>query len=131
MFRYKRADRVKELLREEISRYVQSIQDPHLGFVTVTEIKLSNDLQHARMFYSVIGEEEQKKYTHALLLDHMYPLRKLLGKRLSLRRIPEIQLVSDDTSEKASRIFSLLNQIHEEKENTPPSKTKDHETSSE
>ncbi|MBD3272212.1 MAG: 30S ribosome-binding factor RbfA [Elusimicrobia bacterium] len=118
MYRYKRAERVKELLREEISQYVQQIQDPGLGFVTITEVKLTDDLRHARMYYSVLGEEEQKQQTHAILQEHLGPMRKTLGKRLTLKRIPEIKLVRDDTSEKASHIFSLLDQIHAEKKDS-------------
>lgn len=130
MFRYKRSERVKELLREEISLYVQNIQDPGLGFVTITEVKLSNDLRHARLYISVLGDDEQKKNTHAILLDHMQPLRKLLGKKLSLQRIPEIKLVQDDISEKASRIFSLFDQIKAEEKLKNPPNQKSHEESS-
>lgn len=130
MFRYKRSERVKELLREEISLYVQNIHDPGLGFVTITEVKLSNDLRHARLYISVIGDDEQKKNTHAILLDHIQPLRKLLGKKLSLQRIPEIKLMQDDISEKASRIFSLLDQIKAEEKLKNPPDQKSHEESS-
>lgn len=130
MFRYKRSERVKELLRKEISLYVQNIQDPGLGFVTITEVKLSNDLRNARLYISVIGDDEQKKNTHAILLDHIQPLRKLLGKKLSLKRIPEIKLMQDDISEKASRIFGLLDQIKAEEELKNPPDQKSHEESS-
>lgn len=130
MFRYKRSERVKELLRKEISLYVQNIQDPGLGFVTITEVKLSNDLRNARLYISVIGDDEQKKNTHAILLDHIQPLRKLLGKKLSLKRIPEIKLMQDDISEKASRIFGLLDQIKAEEKLENPPDQKSHEESS-
>ena len=121
MNRYKRSERVKELLREEISHYVQNIHDPNLGFVTITEIKLSDDLSHAKMYYSVLGNDEQKEHTRAILQEHIHPLRRLLGKRLTLKRIPEIKLIQDDTGEKAAHIFSLLNQIQSEKD-TPDKK---------
>lgn len=124
MLRYKRADRVRQLLREEISNYVQTIQDPQLGFVTITELKLSDDLKYARLYYSVIGDDEQKKNTYHILSEHVHPIRKLLGKKLNLRRIPEIRVMFDETSEKASKIFTILDQIRSEKEQQEPSEKK-------
>lgn len=129
MLRYKRAERVKELLREEISKYIQTIQDPDLGFVTITEVKLSDDLCHSRVYYSVLGEQEQKKNANIILKNHIHPLRKFLGKKLTLRRIPEIKLIEDGTTEKASRIFSLLNQIREEKKSPSSSDHADNKKS--
>ncbi|MFH1378665.1 MAG: 30S ribosome-binding factor RbfA [bacterium] len=127
MLRYKRSARVRELLREEISLYVQTIQDPGFGFVTITEVKLSDDLRHAKLLYSVLGDDEQKKNTYLILSSHIHRLKKYLGKKLSLRRIPEIKLVLDETSEKASKIFNILDQLHAEKESAEPSEKTDDE----
>ncbi len=127
---FKRSERVGELLRHEISNYIQHISNPKLGFVTVVAVRLSDDLSDAKIFYSVYGSEEEKAESGRILNSAIFDLRHDLGKRLeSLRRIPHLQFVLDDTAEKAQRVGLLLHQLAEERtdpnpEAGPPAKMK-------
>ncbi len=113
---FKRSERVSELLRHEISSYVQHINDPRLGFVTVTGVRLSDDLTDAKVFYSVLGTDEEKESSARILKSAIFNLRHDMGKKLeSLRRIPSIQFIYDDTVEKAQRGGTLLEQITKER----------------
>ncbi len=118
---FKRSERVGELLRHEISKYIQHINNPKLGFVTVVALRLSDDLSDAKVFYSVYGSAEEKSETARILNSTIYNLRHDLGKRLeSLRRIPHLEFILDDTAEKAQRVGHLLNQLADQRVDTPP-----------
>lgn len=115
MLPYKRHDRLEEMLHHEISKIVQGLKDPELGFVTVTGIKLSSTFREAKVFYSVLGTEEDKIRAKEILENSIYHIRHEIG-RLKLRYIPTLQFVYDDTPEKASRVFQLLGQIQQEQQ---------------
>lgn len=116
MLSYKRSVRVAELLQQEISKIVQELRTPELGFVTVTGVKLTDDLQESRVFYSVIGSPEDVARSGELLQAMLPEIRHQVAMRVNMRRTPTIELVYDDTSEKANRIFEILNQIHDEEQ---------------
>lgn len=117
---FKRSERVSELLRHEISNYIQRISDPRLGFVTIVGVRLSDDLTDAKVFYSVYGTDDEKLASTRILNETVYDLRHDLGKRLeSLRRIPSLQFVYDDTAEKAQRVGLLLDQLSKERVSEP------------
>jgi ribosome-binding factor A len=107
--RYKRSQRVSELLHHEVSRMVQfELKDPRIGFVTVTGVELTSDLQHAKIFFTVMGDEATRSKT-STGLDKAIPfIRRELGRRLHLRIIPEISFHYDTSIEYGTRIESLL-----------------------
>ena len=111
---YKRAVRVGELIQQEISKIVQELKEPGLGFVTVTGAKLTDDLKSARIFYSVIGSEEEKKRSSEILQDVTPYIRHLLAVRINLRYTPTIEFDYDDTSERANLVFEILEKINKE-----------------
>ncbi|OGR51958.1 MAG: ribosome-binding factor A [Elusimicrobia bacterium RIFCSPLOWO2_02_FULL_39_32] len=114
---FKRSERVSELLRHEISLLIQEIKDSRLGFVTVTAVRLSDDLTDAKVFYSVFGSEEEKKISSEILDFSIPKMRKTLGRKLeSLRKVPVISFVYDQTPEKAERVTAILTQLAKEKE---------------
>jgi ribosome-binding factor A len=116
MLGYKRSARVGELLLQEISRIVQEFEAPGQGLITVTHVKLTDDLQDARIFYSVLGTEEQSEKTHQLMKDSLPYIRHQLAVRLNLRLTPRLSLEIDTTVETASRVFELLEKIKKESE---------------
>ncbi len=117
---FKRSERVSELLRHEISKLVQEIQNPKLGFVTITAVKVSDDLSEAKVFYSVYGSEEEKKISGEILIRAVSFIRHSLGKRLeSLKKVPTLKFIFDTTLEQAQRINSILNQIAQERTDDP------------
>jgi ribosome-binding factor A len=114
----RRPERVAELIREEITQIVgYELDDPRLRMVTVTEVRMSENLRDARVYVTVIGTEEE--ITAALAaLKHAAPyVRKQLGFSLNLRHTPEIHFIRDTIEEKANRVDDLLAQIeHDHKD---------------
>src|SRR4029453_4571026 len=86
-----RTERIDELLRQEIGEiFRRDVDDPRIGFVTITDVETAPDLRHARMSVSVIGQPEQRKATLVAMGRAMPFVRHELGKRLRLKRIPEL-----------------------------------------
>jgi ribosome-binding factor A len=109
-----RTQRVDELLRQEIGEILtREVQDPHIGFATVTEVETSPDLRHARVWVSVIGQRAEREETIAALNRAMSFVRRELGHRLRLKRIPELQVRLDDSAERGTRVLQLLHELEE------------------
>ena len=114
----RRIDRIEEQLRIELSEIIEmEIHDPRIGLTTVTHVKVSPDLRHARIFVSVLGEAEQRKKSLEGLRSAASYARHSLSKRLQhLRRIPDLTFDYDEGLEKGMRIEELLEQIKHEEE---------------
>lgn len=116
-----RTNRIDELIRQEIGEIIsRELSDPRIGFVTITDVETTTDLSHAKVWASFIGTPEER--TVALrALGHAMPfIRHELGKRLRIRRIPELHLESDETLIRGTRILQLINELGE---GTEPSST--------
>lgn len=106
-----RTERVKELLKEEISDIIRrEIKDPRLGFVTIIDAEVSKDLHHANVYISVLGDEKQKEESLSVLQRAAGYIRGELGRRVSMKVIPEIAFKADTTVDQGARIFELLQQ---------------------
>lgn len=115
-----RTRRIDHLLQEEISAIVQrEVHDPRVGFVTITSVETTPDLQHATVFVSVIGDEAQRKASLAALGRAMPFVRHQLG-ALRLRRIPQLHLREDDSAQRGTRVMQLLEQVETELEGGEP-----------
>jgi ribosome-binding factor A len=112
----RRIDRIEEQLRMELCEILErEIHDPRVGLATVTNVKVSPDLSHARVFISVLGGADDRKRALQGLRSAAGFARKELGKRLHhLRRIPDLNFEYDETIEKDIRLEELLNQIKSE-----------------
>jgi ribosome-binding factor A len=109
-----RLERVGQLIRDEIADILhREIQDPLIGFVTLTEVEVSPDLRHAKVFFSVLGSPEQVQDSIKGLLRARKHINALLADRLDLRYIPKLRFVYDDTAAKAQRMAELLRHEHE------------------
>jgi ribosome-binding factor A len=109
-----RTQRIDELFRQEIGAILaRDIGDPRIGFATVTQVETDPDLRHARVWVSVIGEPAQRDATIAALGRAMVFVRRELGTRLRLRRIPEFHVRLDDTAERGTRVLQLLHEIEQ------------------
>jgi ribosome-binding factor A len=107
-----RLDRVDELLRQEIGAILaKEVSDPRIGFVTVTKVEATPDLSMARVWVSVIGTPEERKATMRALEHAMPFVRRLLGERIRIRRIPVLHVRHDDTIERGTRILKLIDDI--------------------
>ena len=107
-----RADRVAEQVRSELaSLLAREVHDPGIGFVTLTRVQISPDLQSARIFYTALGDETARKNS-ARALDRAAPfLRRQIGSRLHLRRVPELAFLYDESIAGQDRIEQLLNEL--------------------
>jgi ribosome-binding factor A len=112
----RRPERVADIIREEISQIVgYELEDPRLGMVTVTDVRLSENRRDAHVFVTVAGDEEE--YRLALkALRHAAPyVRKQLSLSLNLPRTPEIHFIRDTVEEKGARVDRLLQEIELER----------------
>ena len=113
--RFKRSERVQELLLEEISALIQrGVKDPRIGFTTVTNVDLSDNLKHAKVYVSVFGTEREKQDTIEGLTRASGFIRNCLGKKLYLRYIPILEFVLDETAEHVAQINKIINDLHTE-----------------
>lgn len=111
----RRPERVADMLREEIAQIVgYELEDPRLTMVTVTDVRVSDNLRDARVYVTVVGDEAEHQ-TALAALRHAAPyVRKQLGFALSLRHTPEIHFVRDTVEEQGQRVDQLLEEIKQE-----------------
>ena len=101
----KLAERIKVLVAEALER---AVKDPDLGFVTITEVKVTPDLQHASIFYTVYGTAEEKKRTAEIIEKNRGLVRREVGHNLSIRLTPTIEFIPDEIPETAAAMNDLL-----------------------
>src|SRR5262249_10138410 len=108
-----RTERVGDQIRGEIAQLLaREVHDPGIGFVTITRVSVTPDLQHARVSYTALGDETGRRNT-ARALERAAPfLRRQIGSRLRLKRVPELEFVYDESIAGQDRIEQLLNEIH-------------------
>jgi len=114
----RRVARVAELIKREVSQMLLSgIKDDRVGagMVSVTDVDVSGDLQHAKIFVSIYGSSEAKAETMAGLKSATGFVRNELGQRIRLRRTPEVVFMEDDSLERGDRVLSLLNRLSQER----------------
>jgi ribosome-binding factor A len=107
-----RPDRVADQLRSELGMMLgREVHDPGIGFVTITRVQVSADLQQARVFYTVLGDDKARR-TSERALERATPfLRRQIGSRLRLKRTPELKWIYDESIAGQDRIEQLLNEI--------------------
>lgn len=114
----RRVSRVAELIKREVSQMlIHDIKDDRVGsgMVSVTDVVVSGDLQHAKIFVSVYGSEEAKSETMAGLKSATGYVRSELGQRVRLRRTPEVIFQEDPSIERGTKVLSLLNQLNSDR----------------
>jgi ribosome-binding factor A len=115
----RRVERVAELIKREVSQMLLSgIKDDRVGagIVSVTDVDVSGDLQHAKIFVSIYGNDEAKAETMAGLKSATGYVRSELGQRIRLRRTPEVVFLEDKSLERGDRILTLLNQLEHQRQ---------------
>ena len=105
--------RVNEAVREVLSEAVGELKDPRIGFVTVTGVEVSPDLRHAWVYYTVLGDERQRKATAAGLRSATAHLRQAIGREVRLKTLPELEFRQDETEEQGRRIEEIIERLHE------------------
>jgi ribosome-binding factor A len=107
------ADRIRVILAERLEK---GLRDPRLGFVTITDVRVSGDLQHASVFYTVLGSDEERVASGAALNSATGMLRKEVGRQLNVRLVPTLEFIPDALPESAGHIADLLRQARERDE---------------
>lgn len=109
-----RHERVEEAIRKEVSMIIHDeLKDPRIGFITVTRVELTKDLRSAKIFYSVLGKEEEHRKTRLALDSALGYIRKLVAQRINLRIATELMFKEDHSTEYSVRIEKVLNQLKE------------------
>jgi len=116
LHKYKRSERVGDLIGQEVASMLLAgdIKDPKIGFVTITRVKMSPDMKHARIFFSVMGDEKTVKQSGYALNRARGYIRRVLAKKVQLKYVPEIIFELDDSLEHSMRIEELLQDIKEQ-----------------
>ena len=107
-----RTARVADQIRGEIASMIaREVHDPGIGFVTITRVTVTPDLQQARVYYTALGDEKARRDSERALGRAAAFLRRQLGSRLRLKRAPEIEFLYDESIAGQARIEQLLNEI--------------------
>jgi len=101
----KLAERIKVLVAEALER---AVKDPDLGFVTITDVRVTPDLQSATIFYTVFGTPEEKKISGEVIERNRGLIRREVGRGLSIRLTPTIEFITDEVPEIAAHLNDLL-----------------------
>ncbi|HEX9653410.1 MAG TPA: 30S ribosome-binding factor RbfA [bacterium] len=113
MSEFKRSQRVAEVLRHEISQIItQELKDPNIGITTITAIKLTDDLKLAKIYLSILGNQEVREKGMQALERAKTWIRAELGRRIDLKFVPELKFFYDETLDYAEKIETLLKKIH-------------------
>ena len=111
-----RPDRVGDQIRQQLSELLSrgAVHDPGIGFITITRVKVSADLQSARVYYTSLGDQKARRDT-AKALERATPFfRRQVGSRLQLRRVPELHFQFDEAIQHQDRVEQILRDLHEE-----------------
>ena len=110
-----RQNQVAEELRKIISKiFLEDLTDPKLGFVTITRTEVAADLRYAKVFYSVLGDEAQKKSTTEAIKDHLTYIRRLTVERINMKFAMELHFELDPSIEESFRLGEIFKKIHKD-----------------
>ncbi len=116
--RSQRCQRIGDQLRGEISSMLlRDIKDPRIGFVTVMDVEVAPDLSHATVFFTVYGSDKERQDTLSGLNSTAGFMRREMGRRLHLKRIPALHFRYDDTGLKGEHLEGIFSRIRKEEEN--------------
>lgn len=102
------AERIKQLVTQGLS---QVVKDERVGFVTITDVRVTGDLQHASVFYTVLGTDEDRETAAEILEDYRGRLRSFVGKGLGIRLTPSLEFILDALPEDAQHMDELLREV--------------------
>lgn len=122
---YNRADRVADQIRMEVADILmRKIKDPRVRSVTVTDVELTNDLRLARVFVTALGTDAEKREIFAGLAKATGFVRSEVGRRVTLRYLPEIVFLEDVSGPRGDRVLQLLEELHDKDEGPIGSSTR-------
>jgi ribosome-binding factor A len=111
-----RPERVSEEFREILAEEIPRLKDPRVGFVTVIGVEVTPDLRLATVYYTVLGEESDRKATRAGLQSARPHLRSVIGRQVRMKFLPDLKFREDEGIDRADRVEEILRGIHEEED---------------
>ena len=109
-----RPERVAELIQREVTDIlIRRFRDPRLAGITITDVEVSGDLKHAKIFFSTLEEGETREKTFAALRHATSAVRRELAPRINLREVPEVHFEFDDSLERGARVEEILRRIRD------------------
>ena len=116
-----RPARIGDQLRVELSELLtRQVHDPGIGFVTITHVKVTADLQLARVYYTTLGDEKARRESDRALGRAAPFLRRQLGSRLRLKRVPQLEFFFDESIQRGDRIEQILHELEAERQAAGP-----------
>ncbi len=107
---YSRTVRVAEQIHRELPELIRGIKDPRVGMVTVVDVEVTRDFSHAKIYFSVLGSDDEATDSTVGLKHAAAYLRRELGRRMRLRVVPELHFVYDETQKIGERISTLIDE---------------------
>lgn len=122
---FKRSKRVGELILQEISKMILhgEIKDPRIGFVTLTNIEITDDLRNAKVFASILGEETERAASVEGLNNASGYIKRELGRRIKIKHMPDLFFLIDRSTEHSIQISKILDELNSENQAEPTIKT--------
>lgn len=109
-----RVEKIQKMAREVLGESIQSLKDPRVGFVTVTEVRMTPDLRHAKVYVSVFGTDEERTSSLAGLNSAKPHLRSVLGRQVRTKYLPDLHFFLDNLPEEAEHLERIFQKIHED-----------------
>lgn len=110
-----RANKIAQEIKQEVSRIIaRELHHQQLGFVTITNVRVTPDLRQARILVSIFGSAEERQQTLATLNDELPLIRRLIGARIRLRHTPELSFAYDESIEQSDQMMRLMDEIKKE-----------------
>jgi len=112
-----RPERVQEAIRQETAKIIQQeIKDPRLGFLTITGVELTKDLRFARVYFTVLGEDKDKRLALKGLKSAKGFIKGRLADEIKLRFMPELEFMVDESLARTKKVYNIIDKLHKEKE---------------
>jgi len=112
-----RREKVAQRIKEEVSKIIHDeIKDPRIGFLTISRVDLTDDLRYAKIYYSILGNDEQKKSAQTGLKSALKYVRKLLGERIRLRYTPDVSFKIDESIEYSIHLDEIFDKIEKQRD---------------
>ena len=108
--------RVNELVKREISDVLHTRFQTEAVYITITEVEVFPDLRNARVYFSVLGSEDERERAERFLSGHAPEIRRQIGKRIILKYLPALEFISDHSIERGTRLNALLDDLAPEDE---------------
>lgn len=106
-------ERVESIISKEVTKIIQfELKDPAIGFCTITEVKVTNDFSYATIYLTFLGQKTRNDAGLNAINKSKGRIRSLLAKELTIRKVPELRFVLDDTFEKAQKIENIIAEMH-------------------